>query len=349
MVTKNQTSLLEQNKGIESIKDAVRVIFVVLKFGMILLIAAFCFSGIKFLEQYEKGILLRFGEINYNVKEEPGMVFTLPYPIDEFIKIPAKRTQTLISKTFWYTLTDAEKKTGISDHIPASLKPGVDGYLITADHNIIHAQCTLKYRITDPISYTFKTASVENIIRVSLDNVLFKVVSETTVEQALSNKNLLAQNITSVLGNRLQELGIGVELDPVDIQLSWPRQLLDSINAVVTTKQQYEQSLASARVYARSQQDLAESQGYKVKFEANTWATQKISRTIADAETFKKLYPLYKKNPNVIKQTLYQDRMKKIMASAEELFIIEQSDNREIRINLQRKENKKKVIDGNKS
>ena len=334
-----------RNQGLESIKEAIRMLLVVLKFGMVVLVLAFCFSGVKYLEQYEKGILLRFGEVSGSIKEDPGMVFTLPYPIDEFIKIPAKRTQTLHSKTFWYSLTDHEQQTGTADSIPVTLKPGVDGYLVTADRSIIHVQATTKYRIRDPVNFTFKSIDVEALIRACLDNVLLKVVSQATVEHTLNNKNQLAQEITSNLANQLHHMGVGIEIDPVDVQLSWPRQLLDGINAVATAKQNYEQAIASANVYARSQKDLAESQGYKVQFEADTWATHKVSRAVADAKTFKKLYPLFKKSPNVIRQTLYQDRMKRIMANVDEIFIIEQSGNREIRINLQRKENQKKDDD----
>ena len=326
------------NHGLESVKDAIGSIFVVVKLGMVLLAIAFCFSGIKHLEQYEEGILVRFGKVHEEVKKDPGLVFALPYPVDELIKVPAKRTQSLESTTFWYKLTDTEAKTGIVDSIPATLKPGLDGYLITADRNILHAKSILKYRIRNPVTYTFKAYSIQKLIRVCLDNALIKAIGTTTAVDVLRDKNKFAQKVTALLARQLQEMDIGVEIDPVDIRLSWPRQLADNINQVVKAKQQYEQNSAAAKVYARSQEDSAESQAHKVKVEANTWATQRISRIQADAATFKKMYPLYRKNPSVIKQILYQDRMKKIMADIDEIFLIEPSDDREIRINIQRKE-----------
>ena len=334
-----------ENQGVESIKDAVGTIFAVVKIAMVVLIIAFCFSGIGYLEQYEKGILFRFGSMHEDVKEEPGLVLALPYPIDELITVPAKRTQSLESTTFWYKLSDAEKKTGITDKIPQSLKPQVDGYLITADRNIIHARCTLKYRIRNPVNYSFRSANTEQLIRACLDNVMLKISGKITIDEALKNKNMFAQEVTSILTELLHKMDIGVEIDPVDIRLSWPRQLASDINEVVKVEQKYQQNVAAAKVYAQNQQDFAESQAQKVKFEANTWATRKISRSKADAATFKKMYPLYKKNPNIITRTLYQDRMRKIMANVDEIFIIEQSDNREIRINLQRKEKPEKDDD----
>ena len=335
------------NPGLESVKDAIGSIVKLLRVGMFILIMAFCFTGVRHLEQYENGVLLRFGEVKKDIKSEPGLVFALPYPIDELIKVPVKRTQTLESTSFWYELSDAERKTGGPEKIPQTLKPGVDGYLITADRNIIHARCIVKYRIINPIGYMFQSANVQTLIRVCLDNATIKVASKITIGQALENKNKFSQDVTSLLVKRLSTMNAGIEIDPVDIRLSWPRQLAGSINEVVKTKQNYEQKIASAKVYERSREDSAESHAYKIKSEADTWATRKISRAKSDAITFKKMYPLFKKNPNVIKRTLYQDRMKKIMANIDEVFIIEQTDNREIRINLERKEVTEK--DGDKS
>lgn len=325
-----------QDAGISAVKEGLNVIFGMIRVIMALLLAGFFLSGIRNIEQFENGIILRFGAVHGGVQEEPGPVFALPYPIDELIRIPAKRTQTLESNTFWYKISDYEQSTGITMGPPNSLTPGVDGYLLTAERSILHAQCALKYRIRDTIPYVFSVAAMDRLLVSLLDNATLKAIGAENARHALENKNQLSQRITSRLQASIDEFQLGIEIDPVDVRLSWPRQLTDQISEVVKANQKVQQDLAEARVFADLQTAEADSQSTKTILTAESWATQHVSRAAADAGTFAKLYPLYKANPEAIQQTLYQDRMRKIMTEVDEIYIIEQKENREIRLNIPR-------------
>ncbi len=340
----NQTSSInndDKNRGIIAIQDALSVVFTAVRILIVLLVIFFLVSGIRNIEQFEHAIVMRFGAVHGSLKDEAGMVFALPYPIDEIIKIPVKRTQIIKSDTFWYKQTDEELKTGIAAEIPMFLKPGVDGYLITSDQNILHAKCVLKYRISQPLDHVFKFNGVDQFIQHSLDNALLKSVSRMNSDEIMKNRNVLNESVFSLLQQTISKLKMGIEIDPLDLQLSWPRQLTDAINNLIQANQKYQEDLTSANVFEDDQKNIADSQASLLELAAYTWATKKISKAEADAATFKKLYPLYKTNPEVIRQTLYQDRIKKIMANVDEIFIIEPAANREIRINLPRSLNRK--------
>ncbi len=327
---------IEPHQGLDAVKDAIRTIFFLFRVGFGLLVIGFFFSGVRYLEQYEKGVILRFGAVDHNIREEPGLIVALPYPIDEVIRVPAKRTQTLESTTFWYKLSDAERAGDSAAPAPATLKPGIDGLLVTGDRNILHARGILKYRVRNPVSFLFKFNKVELILSKFMDNAILKVASTMTAEEMLKQKDLLARRVTEVLQKSIDGTGIGVEIDPVDLRLSWPRQLSGELNAVIKANQRYQQNISEANLYARSQENESASYAPQIISDARTWATRRISRTRADAETFRKLYPLYKKNPEVIKRTIHQDRMQRILSKVDEIFIIDQDNTREIRINLPR-------------
>ncbi len=324
--------------GMHAVFEAFQVLLLIFKVAAILLLAGFCLSGIRNNEQYEKALILQFGQVKIDrIKEAPGLVLALPYPINEIIKIPAKRTQSLTLNTFWYGLTDEEKKTGVrSVDLPPGLTPGVDGYLLTTDRHIVHAQGVLKYRITDPIHYAFSHHHYEDTLRALVNNVILKVVAATSLEDTLFNKNRLSATITEQLQKQLDQAQMGVTIDPLDLQITWPRHLIPIANDVITARQQYQQELSRAHHFANNLENETTSSASQVILKARDWATRKISRVESDGNTFKKLYPLYKQNPEVIKQTLFQDRMRQIMANVDEIFMVNDREDQEIRLNLSR-------------
>jgi hypothetical protein len=79
--------------------------------------------------------------------------WSFPYPIDEVVKIPITEQQVVSSTVGWYFTTPEQELSGEEMPAGASLNPAIDGYVITADRNIIHTRATLRYHIEDPIRY----------------------------------------------------------------------------------------------------------------------------------------------------------------------------------------------------
>ena len=88
-----------------------------------------------------------------------GLHWSFPYPIDEVVKIPITEIQKVTSTTGWYATTPEQELSGQEPPAGGSLNPAVDGYVLTADRNIIHTRATLNYHIDEPIKYIFDFAS----------------------------------------------------------------------------------------------------------------------------------------------------------------------------------------------
>ncbi len=73
------------------------------------------------------------------------------------------------------------------EELPAgpSLNPAIDGYVLTADRNIIHTRATLYYHIEDPIRYVFNFESASNTVQNALDNALLYTAAHFNVDDAL--------------------------------------------------------------------------------------------------------------------------------------------------------------------
>ena len=122
----------------QSLADALRLSFRVLKLVMFLLIIAFLLSGIFMVDQKEVVVVSRFGR-PVGDPRKPGLNFAWPYPIDALIKVPTS-LQTQRVDAFWLKLSEKDRTRNLSE-VQArgrGLEPGVDGALITGDRALMH-------------------------------------------------------------------------------------------------------------------------------------------------------------------------------------------------------------------
>lgn len=329
-----ERELPTENQGMMAVREAIDKIVMLVRVVGVCLLIAFMFSGIRNLEQYEAAAILRFGAVQGPIRENAGLILALPYPIDEVVTFPVRRTQRLVSDTFWTrpTATDGEKA-----EISPTLRPGRDGYLLFADLGILHVRCTLKYRISRPIEYAFAQKDARRQLKMFLDHALVRTASRLSVATALGDTSRFSLWVTEELKRAIRKQKLGVEIDPVDLSLAWPQQLTEQINAVGQARENAARTLATARVYAEQQQNEAKSRAARIHSEAQTWATRVISRTTADAQTFEKLFPLYQRNQSVLRRVLYQNALRNVMDQVDEVFLLDPDPNNELRLQLPRK------------
>lgn len=316
-----------ESGGIKAFKDALKTTAFLLKITMVLLVLAFVFSNMKYLEQFEKAIVLRFGAPQGPVREQAGMQFALPFPVDQVIVVKAGRTQSLTSRTFMY---QASKTNEVSPF----LKPGVDGYILTADGNIIHCESTLKYSVEDINEFVFsvKQGTMDENLTGLLDNSVLKAASKLTMEQVLDKKDLIADS-KLILQKQIDELGLGVKVELLDLKIIIPRQV-EVDRQEVTKAMQYEARIRSeADLYTKKSQDIAVSSASKVKSEAEVWKTKTMARAEADLKILNDLSDSYRNNPERIKEMLLSPVIADLLRSGE-TFLFDSKKNRELRVIL---------------
>jgi membrane protease subunit HflK len=135
--------------------EALRSSFLIVRVLLAALVVYFFCSGIFTVSSQERAILLRFGEPVRRagqVELGPGLHWAFPYPIDEVIKMPVARLQTVRSTVGWYAVTSAQEAEGIVSDAGNSLLR-FEGYAITGDGNIIHACALVWYRVTELLKF----------------------------------------------------------------------------------------------------------------------------------------------------------------------------------------------------
>jgi len=173
----------------QSLADALRASFQILKYIMMLLVVLYVFSGVTFLQPNEQAVVARLGEILEEV-HDPGMLLAWPYPIDEVIRLPVKEASELLIQSHMLHLDDEEKSRGLRfvHRGPGTgLDPVLDGALLTADKGLVHVSWVITYKIDDLADYIRnlkgrKREAAEDILTVLIENAAIHVAAGLKAE-----------------------------------------------------------------------------------------------------------------------------------------------------------------------
>ena len=311
--------------GLQSLQRALDSCLTGLKIGMIIVGVYFIFSGIFIVHQDENALVLRFGKVTGTLADrikKPGIHWAFPYPIDEVVRIPVTHVELLESDSFWYAISQVEQQTK-EQQIGNALIPGVDGYLLTGDANIIHTRLALRYTIIDPVSYLFSYHDTRRLIQALLDHSVICIAAGLTIDDALRRdiegfrqavlKHLSEQPAVSTIGIQIQGLDV--------IALSPPRQVKRAFDAVIEAEQERSRSINQAQAYALRSKEEARGESARIVSAARTFQSQIVHNAKADATYFENVYEQYTQSPDVISRILYDDRIARIITQCKEKYI----------------------------
>jgi membrane protease subunit HflK len=298
------TPMAQEDAGSQALTEALRSSFAIVKFVMVALVVVFLGSGFFQVGTQEKAVILRFGKTVGQEQEAllgPGLHWSFPYPIDEVVKIPITEIQKISSTVGWFAETPEQELSGNLPPPGPSLIPGVDGYVITADRNIIHTRATLYYQVDDPIRYVFGFTSASNTIQNALNNALLDTAAQFKVDDVLySDAAGFSEAVQQRVGAQADLLGITVK--QCNVESTPPRQLKDVFDQVTEARQNQNKVLDDAHSYENQATNSAEAQASTIINEARSARARYIQSVQADAKAFSDLLPNYEINPGLFRQ-----------------------------------------------
>ena len=295
-----------EDAGSQALAEALRSSFAIVKFVMVVLVVIFFGSGFFQVGPQEKAIILRFGKPVGEGSQAllgPGLHWSWPYPIDEVVRIPITEIQKVTSTIGWYAVTPEQELSGNLPPAGPSLTPGVDGYVITADRNILHVRATLYYQVDDPIRYALEFVSASNTVQNALDNALLYTAAHFKVDDILyydfaAFQDAVEQRV-GVLADQ-ERLGITIKQCPVDKVP--PRQLADIFAQVTEARQNQTRALLDAHSYANGVTNTADAEAAAIINEAIYARSNYVAAVQADANVFTNVLPNYLINPGLFEQ-----------------------------------------------
>jgi membrane protease subunit HflK len=332
-----------QDAGSQALAEALRSSFAIVKIVMALMVLAFFSSGFFTVGPQEKAVILRFGKpLGEGQKAllNAGLHWSLPYPIDEVVKIPITEQQIVSSTVGWYLTTPEAELSGEEMPPGPTLNPAIDGYVLTADHNIIHTRATLRYHIDDPINYVFNFAAASNTVQNALNNALLFTAASFNVDDILLNRvNEFREAVQQRVTDLAEQEQLGIVIEQCDVESKPPRQLQTVFSQVTDARENRNKALIDAHSYENQITNSAGAQAVAIIDRAEADRTNYVASITADSRRFSDLLPQYQANPGLFAQQTLVQTMGQVLTNVQDkIYLPQRADGqpRELRLMLNR-------------
>ena len=159
------------------------------------LLAALCaitwaLSGLTVIQGDEVGLLLRNGRLHRatdgSAARPPGLLFALPRPFDEVLRLPIKRVfETELNDLHFAQTEDKRTRYLVSSRM--GIDPEQVGYALTGDQNVLHCAMIVRWQIGAPEVYGLQQADPEALLRAAVVSARVQTLGELPVDTVLSD------------------------------------------------------------------------------------------------------------------------------------------------------------------
>ncbi|MDF2987031.1 MAG: HflK protein [Eubacterium sp.] len=301
----------------ESLKSSslyIKIIAIVVIIGILL-------SGITFVQSGEVALVLRFGKLVGDIPAEqvlqPGIHFNLPFLMDKVIRIPVQKVQEVkIDSLYTYDFIKDISKTGC---------------VLTGDNNIVILDAVLKYKITDPVRYTLGVEQPEENLKELTTCSLTGEIASMSVDRILTDqKKELAGAVLEEVQKRADQIGLGVQLVALEFtDLQPPNEVKDAFDQVTSTNVKNETLIQEAKSYKEKVIPQAVAERDSMIQGAKSYKLERIAQANSDVSQFYGVIEEYRKNPEVVHERLYREKVENIMKKIADTILVPKEESGE--------------------
>lgn len=229
----------------QSLAEALRVSFAILKLAMLALLVAYAFSGTFSVGSNEVAVRLRFGDYvgdPGNRVLERGTYLAAPFPFEQVVKVDTRPASLQLDKEFWFETTKDDSgltRSQMQGRKAQPLHPLRDGSLLTGDVSIVHAKWTITWRVADPVAYLTNVgtpAVAESLVRLVSQQGIVQAVAQLSADDVLRgivNRELAV----GIMQRRLDDMRTGLVVDQLALdKVSAPMLVAGSFDAVTSAE-----------------------------------------------------------------------------------------------------------------
>lgn len=259
----------------------------------IVLLIGYVVMGIYQVDQAERGVAFRFGEVQQDLRG-PGLHW---YP-------PLIDTVEIVNVT------------QVRSHRHQSL-------MLTQDENIVDVSLTVQWVVDDPINYRVNVLNPEGSLAHATESALRHVVGSTRMDQVITDgREAIAVEVQDRLQEYLNSYGTGIFVQKVNIDRSAPpTQVAEAFNDVQKAKEDQQRVINQANAYLEAVVPEARGRAQKQIEEATAYRDQVIARAEGEAERFTKLLTEYSLAKEVTRNRLYIDALQTVLANSSKVMV----------------------------
>ena len=281
------------------------------------MIVLYAISGTTIVKQDEVAIVLRWGRLVGDTpalqEHGPGLLFSFPRPIDRVVRVPVRHVWEVGVNTLAATLIDEEEAGD-----PNTLDPITQGYALTGDKNIVHAEVVARYRVRDAAEWAFYGPNADDVLRVEVSTALVRSLGEMGVDRVLADgrKNLVATAMRRAQEG-LDACHSGLELSSLELRrLAPPYALANEFDAVQSAYIGAETKRKEAQAFAETVIPQAQAATDAALQNAKGIAESDLAIARGDAGAFLALDREYRANSAVVGERLYRDAVERAIGVA---------------------------------
>jgi membrane protease subunit HflK len=272
-------------------------------------------SGITIVKSDEAAVILRWGRLVGETpalqEHGPGLLFALPEPVDQVVRVKVKKVSEVDVSTLIATPDEEEQNDS------SSLSP-LQGYAITGDHNIVQLDMVARYRVREAAKWAFYGPDSEGILRVEVTAAMVRSLGEMGVDRVLADgrKDLI------VTATRRAQAGLdaaqsGLELSSLELtRLTPPAVLITEFDAVQSAFIGAETRKKEAQAFAETAIPQAQATADASVQGALAAASSDLAQANGDTAAFLALDREYRANHAVLRERLYRDAVEKAIGGA---------------------------------
>ena len=282
-----------------------------------LLVPGYLASGLAVVGQDEVGVVRRFGAV---VREpwEPGLHLGLPWGLGRVdrVKVGQARTLTVGAPG--------------SNAAPLSRSPDPEADdRLTGDRNLVSAEATLQYRVSDPVAYLFAADSVDAALALATESALTRSLARRGVDDVLTTGRAeVAEAMQAAIQTEADAEGLGVSIRAVRLGRVAPpvavapafadadRARSDRRQAVTRAEEYRERAEADARGRAR---EIADRSAARID------RTTQVAR--GEADRFSKVLAESSKAPDATRRRLYLALLADLLPKLGRKVVVGRGDN----------------------
>ncbi|QNI02591.1 FtsH protease activity modulator HflK [Halomonas sp. SH5A2] len=267
--------------------------------GLLIIVALAIWGAMGFylVDQSERGVVLRFGE--YQDIVTPGLQWNPPL-IDEVRMVNVTRVRSL-------TQTQS---------------------MLTRDENIVEVEISAQYRVADPRDFVLNVRNPEMSIDNALDSALRHVVGGTDMIDILtSGREILGSSVTSRLQSYLDNYGVGIQLQTINIEsTSAPQPVIDAFDDVIRAREDRQRLINQGMAYANAIIPEAQGQAQRVVEQGQGYRESVVAEAQGQANRFNSLLAEYQNSPDIMRERMYLDAIEEVFGETPKV-LLDVSDN----------------------
>jgi len=308
---------MNNDKGFDIFSQIVKFIIKYFKWVMLFAVVLIVLSGVFQVESNEVAVVLRFGRLLGNTPEKqirnPGLHFSLPFFIDEVIKVPVQIVHEREIITHY-----AESGKPISSNIESN------GYLLTGDNNIVLIKAMVKYTIGNAVQYALYSSDTGKVIDGIVSGELTRHVVCMDIDSVLTiGRAQLSSEILKKSQIIFDELKTGVKVISIElIEIVPPAETKNYFEEVISASVNKETAIQRAKEHAGNSLIGTQIWAANIKGEAINKQTEWLNKAHVEMAEFNGLYDQYVRDPQIILTGNFRQRITELLGRTGRTVII---------------------------